>query len=210
MTHGTLLFLVVGLYLGALARRPAYGAIAGALIGFIAAGSFYVLAPVTGDWIMFAVWIGAWELLTVLHVRLQSHAHDPAGRSSVRGGIASLACGAAFYAVSGIWFPFNPAGVGLSLALRRVDARVSPRIRGPVPWQHARVLQPLTQETPVKSRREFIGTAAGLGIGLAAGAPEALLAQQPGQSAAPASRTAAGSESHQRADSHASTRATRW
>jgi predicted amidohydrolase YtcJ len=37
----------------------------------------------------------------------------------------------------------------------------------------------------VKSRREFIGSAAGIGIGLAAGAPEALLAQQPGQGAAP-------------------------
>lgn len=109
LTHGTLLFLVVGLYLGALAHRPVYGAIAGALIGLIAAGSFYVLAPVTGAWIMFAVWIGAWELLTVLHVRLQSM---PTTLKAllVRGGIASLACGAAFYAVSGIWFPFNPVG----------------------------------------------------------------------------------------------------
>jgi len=109
LTHGTLLFLVVGLYLGLVARRPAYGAIAGTLIGFIAAASFYLLAPMTGVWIMFAVWIGAWELLTVLQVRLQSMP-TTLNALLVRGGIASLACGAAFYAVSGIWFPFNPVG----------------------------------------------------------------------------------------------------
>ncbi len=38
----------------------------------------------------------------------------------------------------------------------------------------------------VKSRREFIGNAAGLGIGLAAGTSEGLLAQQPAQGAAAA------------------------
>jgi predicted amidohydrolase YtcJ len=38
----------------------------------------------------------------------------------------------------------------------------------------------------VKSRREFIGSAAGVGIGLAAGAPELLLAQQPAQGTTPA------------------------
>jgi len=109
MTHGTLLFLAVGLYLGALARRPAAGAIFGALIGFLAAGSFYLLAPLAGYSIMFAVWIGAWLGLSVLHVRLQQ---TPASLRTVaiRGVIASIACGAAFYAVSGIWFPFRPSG----------------------------------------------------------------------------------------------------
>ena len=109
LTHGTLLFLAIGLYLGVLARRPAGGAIGGALIGFCAAAAFYVLAPVTGAWVMFAVWIGAWEMLTLLHIRLQSMPTTTKALL-VRGGIASLACGAAFYAVSGIWFPFNPMG----------------------------------------------------------------------------------------------------
>jgi predicted amidohydrolase YtcJ len=43
----------------------------------------------------------------------------------------------------------------------------------------------------VKSRREFIGSAAGIGIGLAAGAPEALLAQQPAPGTATTAATAA-------------------
>jgi predicted amidohydrolase YtcJ len=45
------------------------------------------------------------------------------------------------------------------------------------------------EETPVKSRREFIGHAAGLGIGLTLGTPEAL-AQQPAPGGTPATTTA--------------------
>jgi hypothetical protein len=109
MSHGTLLFLAIGLYLGVLARQPAAGIAAGAVVGFVAAGSFYLLAPVAGYSIMFAVWIGAWLALSVLHGWLQ---RTLAGLRPVliRGVIASIACGAAFYAVSGIWFPFRPSG----------------------------------------------------------------------------------------------------
>jgi hypothetical protein len=110
LTHGTLLFLVVGLYLGILARRPLTGALGGAVIGLAAASSFYLLAPLTGGWIMFALWIGAWELLTLLHVHVQRMPATTKGLL-IRGAIASLSCGAAFYAVSGIWFPFNPTGL---------------------------------------------------------------------------------------------------
>jgi len=109
MTHGTLLFLTAGLYLGMLARRPAAGAIFGALVGFLAAGSFYLLAPLAGYSIMFVVWIGAWLGLSVLHARLQGTA-DGIRAVLGRGAIASIACGAAFYTVSGIWFPFRPTG----------------------------------------------------------------------------------------------------
>lgn len=40
LTHGTLLFLCIGAYLGSIDRQPRRGAIAGALIGPMAAGSF--------------------------------------------------------------------------------------------------------------------------------------------------------------------------
>lgn len=109
LIHGTLLFLAIGLFLGLLARQPARGALLGAVIGFVAAGSFYVLAPIAGGWIMFAIWIGAWEALTLVHVRLQRMPTNVKALL-VRSTIASLACGSAFYAVSGIWFPFNPMG----------------------------------------------------------------------------------------------------
>jgi hypothetical protein len=65
LTHGTLLFLAVGLFLGVLARRPAAGAMWGAALGFMAAGSFYVLAPMVGYSAMFVVWIAIWLGLAV-------------------------------------------------------------------------------------------------------------------------------------------------
>ena len=58
LIHGTLLFLSVGLFLGALHKRPGVGALSGAVIGGLAAASFYLLAPVAGYSVMFLVWIG--------------------------------------------------------------------------------------------------------------------------------------------------------
>ena len=60
LTHGTLLFLAVGLYLGMRAHKAAIGAIGGGLLGFLAAGSFYVLSPVLGYAAMFLMYIGVW------------------------------------------------------------------------------------------------------------------------------------------------------
>lgn len=109
MTHGTLLFLAIGLFLGTLARRPAAGALAGAIIGAAAAGSFYLVAPVLGLASMFVVWMGVWVALAVLHWRLNPALLGPS-EAAARGVAAALASGAAFYAVSGIWMPFRPSG----------------------------------------------------------------------------------------------------
>ena len=89
LTHGTLLFLAIGFFLGVLARRPAAGALWGAALGFLAAGSFYVLAPLVGYSAMFVVWVAMWVALAVLYARLsQRHAgladvtvcHSPVAR----------------------------------------------------------------------------------------------------------------------------------
>jgi hypothetical protein len=109
LTHGALLFLCVGLYLGLLAKRPTLGAIGGAVIGLLAAGSFYVLAPVAGYSIMFVSWFGIWIALAVFNGRGLGRT-EPAGRMLIRGVVAAIASGIAFYAVSGIWFPFRPRG----------------------------------------------------------------------------------------------------
>ena len=109
MTHGTLLFLAIGLYLGVLARLPLRGATLGAILGFAAAGSFYVLAPLAGYVVMFPVWMGTWFALSALHIRLQ-RMRDSLTAILLRGVVAAIAFTGAFYAVSGIWFPFNPAG----------------------------------------------------------------------------------------------------
>jgi hypothetical protein len=109
LTHGTLLFLCMGFYLGATARRPAMGAIAGALIGAAAAGSFYVLAPLAGYSVMFLVWIALWAAFAGLYRWLQRE-RATVGHTVLRGAVAALSSGLAFYAISGIWRPFHPHG----------------------------------------------------------------------------------------------------
>jgi hypothetical protein len=109
LTHGTLLFLCIGAVLGSIANKWVGGALIGALIGFVAAGTFYLLAPLAGFWIMFAVWFAVWIALGVFNGHLnQSNA---AIRSLIlRGLLAAIAFGVAFYIISGIWFPFRPRG----------------------------------------------------------------------------------------------------
>jgi hypothetical protein len=109
VTHGVLLFLIAGLVLGVPAKRPAAGAVAGALVGALGAGSFYVLAPLLGYSAMFVSWIGVWVALAIAHARL--HARRPSVREvASRGALAAMTSGIAFYAISGIWQPFDPSG----------------------------------------------------------------------------------------------------
>jgi hypothetical protein len=109
LTHGILLFLIAGLVLGAPAKRPAAGAIAGALVGALGAGSFYLLAPLLGYSAMFVSWIGVWIALAIAHARL--NARRPSVREvASRGALAALTSAVAFYAISGIWRPFDPSG----------------------------------------------------------------------------------------------------
>jgi hypothetical protein len=117
--HGMAIFLAIGLFLGGRTGAALPGGIAGVVAGAAAAGSFYVLAPVMGYSAMFAswmlVWIGLGFINAWLTLRATRRPHDGSGGIMVseamgRGAIAALASGAAFYAVSGMWFPFNPAG----------------------------------------------------------------------------------------------------
>jgi len=104
LTHGALLFLCIGAYLGSLERQARRGAIAGAIIGFTAAGSFYVLAPVAGYSVMFAVWGFVWLALAAL-TRAGSWRE-----TLTRGTLAMIGSGLGFYLISGIWRPFDPQG----------------------------------------------------------------------------------------------------
>ena len=107
--HGAILFLCVGLILGASARRPLTGAIGAAAIGALASVGFYAFVPFAGYSVMFPLWIGVWLALGVLHESL--HLRRVALRVALtRGGLAAIAAGSAFYLVSGIWFPFDPQG----------------------------------------------------------------------------------------------------
>ena len=136
LAHGTLLLLVVGLYLGAVSHKAAIGAAGGALIGLLAAGGFYLLQPLIGYAALFVLWIGLWVAFGLLNGRvLQPRAEraaglsaerraalranvgralsgppEPVGHVLIRSSLAAVGSGIAFYAISGIWFPFNPHG----------------------------------------------------------------------------------------------------
>ena len=109
LTHGALLFLCIGLFLGTLAQKRVLGALTGALIGFLAAGSFYLLAPLAGYSIMFVVWFAVWIVLGLFNERLNRR-QAPVRAAAVRGLLAAAGSGVAFYLISGIWFPFDPHG----------------------------------------------------------------------------------------------------
>jgi hypothetical protein len=115
--HGVAIFLAIGLFLGMLAGRPLAGAIAGVLSGAAAAGSFYAMRPLLGYSAMFVSWILVWIALGFIDALLQVRRPPNALMMAIpvpqvlgRGVLAALTSGAAFYAVSGMWFPFNPQG----------------------------------------------------------------------------------------------------
>ena len=109
VTHGVLLFVIAGLVLGVPAHRPAAGAIAGALVGAVGAGSFYLLAPLLGYSAMFVSWFGLWFALAIAHARLNAR-RASAREIASRGALAAVTSGIAFYAIAGIWRPFDPSG----------------------------------------------------------------------------------------------------
>jgi hypothetical protein len=103
LVHGTLLCFWMGLYLGALSGRVAWGALVGAAIGFAAAASFYGLAPMLGYSAMFASWVGLWFGLAWLTRQLLASRGLSGGHGILRAVLAAVGSGVAFYAVSGIW-----------------------------------------------------------------------------------------------------------
>ncbi|MPZ18171.1 MAG: hypothetical protein GEV06_09700 [Luteitalea sp.] len=109
LIHGTLLLLCVGLYLGTCSGKALLGGWVGALIGLLAAASFYVLQPTAGYSAMFASWIGLWVALGWLSGRVLRNQASVA-KALARGLVAAVVSGIAFYAISGIWLPFRPRG----------------------------------------------------------------------------------------------------
>ena len=104
IVHGAAMCLVLGLVIGWRTRQIAAGAIAGPIIGVVAALSFYALVPWMRYWAMLPAWMLFWLLFAILQQRL---GRDESMSVALRRGIAAaLLSGAAFYAISGIWM--NP------------------------------------------------------------------------------------------------------
>ena len=110
LVHGLVLFLTVGLCLGMPARRPIAGALGGAIVGLTSAGLFYVIQPLVGYApAMFILFFALWIELGILTGRVLQQ-RDSIGAVLARSAIAAVGSGLGFYAISGIWFPFNPQG----------------------------------------------------------------------------------------------------
>ena len=116
--HGMAIFMAIGFILGSHrgARRGVTGAVLGVIAGALAAGSFYAMRPLLGYSAMFVSWMLVWIALGAIGTMLMwpRHASVTAGpllrAALTRGLAAALLSGAAFYAVSGMWMPFNPIG----------------------------------------------------------------------------------------------------
>ena len=117
LVHGAAMCLCIGAVIGARNRRVGAGALAGPVIGVIAAGAFYVLASVMGMGAMLPAWMLFWILFALLQQRLVSAETVP--RALARGAAAALLSGAAFYVISGIWT--NPAPGGPDYPLHFVS-----------------------------------------------------------------------------------------
>lgn len=101
LAHGAVMCLCLGIAIGVQTRRPVPATLAGPVIGVIAAGAFYLLAP----WLRLAAMFPAWMLLWMLFALLQQRllGGERLAAAAGRGAAAAILSGLAFYAISGIW-----------------------------------------------------------------------------------------------------------
>jgi uncharacterized MnhB-related membrane protein len=107
--HAIVLFVTVGACLGWPTRKPLTGAIGAALVGCVATLGFYFLQPLLGYSVMFILFVALWVALGLLTGRVLQQ-HDSYSAVLARSALAAAGSGLGFYAISGIWFPFNPHG----------------------------------------------------------------------------------------------------
>lgn len=108
LTHGAVMCLCLGIAIGLRAGRVGPAVIAGPLIGVVAAGSFYALAP----WLRYSAMFPSWMLFWILFALLQQWLTKAESLTvaAARGGIAAILSGIAFYLISGIWTDRSDGG----------------------------------------------------------------------------------------------------
>jgi hypothetical protein len=107
--HAIVLFLTVGFCLGLPSHKPATGALGAAAIGCLATAGLYFLQPLIGYSALFVLFVALWIGLGLLAGRVLQR-RDSMRAVLVRSALAAIGSGVAFYAISGIWMPFNPHG----------------------------------------------------------------------------------------------------
>ena len=108
LIHGVVICACIGALIGLRERRLLPALAAGPIVGLIAAGGFYVLAPWLRYSAMFPMWMLFWICFALLQDRLNAPGRH--GLAVARGLVAALLSGAAFYAISGIWTNPSPGG----------------------------------------------------------------------------------------------------
>ena len=99
------------------AGAPLRGALLGAAVGFGAAAGSTLSRPLVGYAAMFVLWMALWAALAVADARGLVAADAPLRPALGRGGLAAIASGLAFYAISGIWTAHRAGRTRLPLQL---------------------------------------------------------------------------------------------
>jgi hypothetical protein len=108
--HAIVLFATIGSCLGLPSHKPIAGALGAIVIGCLATAGFYFLQPLMGYSAMFVLFFAMWIGLGVLTGRVLQQG-QPMGHVLVHSALAAIGSGLGFYAISGIWMPFNPQGL---------------------------------------------------------------------------------------------------
>lgn len=109
--HGVVLLGTLGAFLGMQSGKAGMGAVGGLVAGALSALAFYGMARWLGVGAMFAAWSLVWIGLAAFDAYVLRRPKDAAERDAtpvgsrwvIRGLIAAVAGGVAFYAVSGVW-----------------------------------------------------------------------------------------------------------
>jgi hypothetical protein len=109
--HGAVLLMAVGGVVGMAARRVGAGLPIGAAAGVGGAVAYYLIDTITrGSVAMIAAWAVCWLLLAVGEGRLLQRPQRPWREVIVRGVLAAILGGLAFYAVVNVLWGRPPAG----------------------------------------------------------------------------------------------------
>lgn len=106
IAHGAVMCLCFGLVVGWRTGRLAAGALAGPIIGILAALMFYALAGPLRYVALLPAWMTFWILFAFLQQWLSRA--ESIERAAVRGVAAAILSGLVFVAISGIWTRGSP------------------------------------------------------------------------------------------------------
>jgi hypothetical protein len=107
--HAVVLFAAVGAFLGLSSRKPIAGAVGAIVVGCAATLGFYFLRRLMGYSAILVLFAAMWIALGFLTGRVLQR-RGSVGEVLTRSVLAMIGSGLGFYAISGIWMPFNPHG----------------------------------------------------------------------------------------------------